>query len=112
MVNATTSQIRELVNSIAQRSKALASTSESASNYYAQVRLLKNSIETLEAWTQHLDPNQRPSVNRKLALDAVAAVEATDDEDDECEGHYDDDYTLTSGVGIGEATYCDGSCLR
>lgn len=27
-----------------------------------------------------------------------------------CEGHYDDDSTLTSGVGIGEPTYCDGSC--
>ncbi|MFJ2115139.1 hypothetical protein ACIOEX_25130 [Streptomyces sp. NPDC087850] len=29
-----------------------------------------------------------------------------------CEGHYDDDTTLTSGVGIGEATYCDGSCAQ
>jgi hypothetical protein len=28
----------------------------------------------------------------------------------ECEGHYDDDATLTSGVGIGEPTFCDGSC--
>lgn len=27
-----------------------------------------------------------------------------------CEGHYDDDRTLTSGVGIGESTFCDGSC--
>ena len=27
-----------------------------------------------------------------------------------CEGHVDDDHTLTSGVGIGEATHCDGSC--
>lgn len=27
-----------------------------------------------------------------------------------CEGHYDDDATLLSGVGIGEPTYCDGSC--
>lgn len=33
-------------------------------------------------------------------------------EDAECPGHYDDDATLTSGVGIGEATYCDGSCQR
>lgn len=31
-------------------------------------------------------------------------------EDSECEGHYDDDYTLLSGAGIGEATYCNGSC--
>lgn len=30
----------------------------------------------------------------------------------ECEGHYDDDATLMSGAGIGEATYCDGSCRR
>lgn len=27
-----------------------------------------------------------------------------------CEGHYDDDATLTSGAGIGEPRYCDGSC--
>lgn len=27
-----------------------------------------------------------------------------------CEGHYDDDHTLTSGAGIGEPTFCDGSC--
>ncbi|WP_274916841.1 hypothetical protein [Streptomyces sp. WZ-12] len=31
---------------------------------------------------------------------------------DECEGHYDDDDTLMSGSGIGEATRCDGSCVR
>jgi hypothetical protein len=30
--------------------------------------------------------------------------------DRQCEGHYDDDHTLTSGVGIGEPTFCDGSC--
>lgn len=34
-----------------------------------------------------------------------------DDDEDECPGHYDDDATLTSGAGIGEAAYCDGSCL-
>lgn len=28
----------------------------------------------------------------------------------DCPGHYDDDATLTSGAGIGEATYCDGTC--
>jgi hypothetical protein len=37
-----------------------------------------------------------------------------DDEDDcdepACEGHYDDGHTLTSGAGIGQPTYCDGSC--
>lgn len=30
---------------------------------------------------------------------------------EECEGHTDDDAALTSGKGIGEAVYCDGSCL-
>lgn len=30
--------------------------------------------------------------------------------DGECEGHYDDDYALTSGNSIGEPVYCDGSC--
>lgn len=29
-----------------------------------------------------------------------------------CPGHVDDDSTLLSGVGVGEATFCDGSCLR
>jgi hypothetical protein len=28
-----------------------------------------------------------------------------------CEGHYDDDYTLASGAGLGELTYCEGSCV-
>lgn len=28
----------------------------------------------------------------------------------ECDGHVDDDAALLSGVGIGEAIYCDGSC--
>lgn len=32
------------------------------------------------------------------------------DDDAECEGHYDDDHTLNSGAGIGEATYCNGAC--
>jgi hypothetical protein len=27
-----------------------------------------------------------------------------------CDGHYDDDHALTSGAGISEPTYCDGSC--
>lgn len=30
--------------------------------------------------------------------------------DNQCEGHYDDDAALTSGAGIGEPVYCDGSC--
>jgi hypothetical protein len=38
--------------------------------------------------------------------------QAHDDGEFECEGHYNDDLTLTSGVGIGQATYCDGSCKR
>lgn len=29
-----------------------------------------------------------------------------------CPGHVDDDSTLMSGAGIGEASYCDGSCQR
>ena len=29
---------------------------------------------------------------------------------DGCEGHYDTDEALTSGVGIGEGIYCDGTC--
>jgi hypothetical protein len=27
-----------------------------------------------------------------------------------CPGHYDDDYTLMSGAGIGEPTFCNGRC--
>ena len=29
---------------------------------------------------------------------------------EECEGHYDTDDALTSGVGIGEPVFCGGSC--
>jgi hypothetical protein len=34
------------------------------------------------------------------------------EDDPECEGHYDDDDALTSGAGIGELTYCDGTCVQ
>jgi hypothetical protein len=27
-----------------------------------------------------------------------------------CPGHADDDWVLTSGAGIGEELYCDGTC--
>lgn len=37
-----------------------------------------------------------------------ASVERADDEDG-CEGHYDDDAALLRG-GIGEPYYCDGTC--
>ncbi len=33
-----------------------------------------------------------------------------DDPEEGCQGHVDDDYTLTSGAGIGDAITCDGSC--
>lgn len=33
------------------------------------------------------------------------------DDAPQCEGHADDDAALTSGVGIGESIYCDGSCV-
>lgn len=50
---------------------------------------------------------------RGPVADADDDVETTYDEDDEeCEGHYDTDETLLSGAGIGEPTYCDGSCKR
>lgn len=29
----------------------------------------------------------------------------------ECEGHYDDDFALTSGAGIGEPVFCNGACV-
>lgn len=32
-------------------------------------------------------------------------------DDEECAGHYDDDFALNSGAGIGEPVYCDGSCM-
>lgn len=35
---------------------------------------------------------------------------AEDDSSLKCGGHYDTDDTLTSGVGIGEPVYCDGTC--
>jgi hypothetical protein len=45
---------------------------------------------------------------------AVANGECCDEhgipEDERCEGHYDDDSALNSGVGIGGATFCNGKC--
>lgn len=32
-------------------------------------------------------------------------------DEEKCEGHYDDDYALTSSNSIGEPYYCDGSCM-
>ncbi len=32
------------------------------------------------------------------------------EEDTGCPGHYDTDDALTSGIGIGESVYCDGTC--
>jgi hypothetical protein len=29
---------------------------------------------------------------------------------EECPGHADDDWVLTSGAGIGEELFCDGTC--
>jgi predicted flap endonuclease-1-like 5' DNA nuclease len=42
--------------------------------------------------------------------DAATTAPEDDEPDNKCEGHYDDDFTLLSGVGIGEPTYCDGTC--
>jgi hypothetical protein len=39
----------------------------------------------------------------------LVRVQPDGDDAPECEGHYD--YTLMSGAGIGEPTYCDGSCV-
>ncbi|MDX3867256.1 hypothetical protein [Streptomyces europaeiscabiei] len=41
---------------------------------------------------------------------ASAAVEGDEDGDPVCEGHNGEDDDLLRGVGIGETTYCDGSC--
>lgn len=38
-----------------------------------------------------------------------APVKRADDEEDGCDGHYDDDAALLRG-GIGEPYYCDGTC--
>ncbi|MFE4832927.1 hypothetical protein [Streptomyces sp. NPDC056672] len=35
---------------------------------------------------------------------------AVEDDDPACEGHSGEDGDLLGGVGIGETTYCDGSC--
>lgn len=54
-----------------------------------------------------------PDQARRIGLALIAMADTVEaDGDNECEGHYDDDYTLMSGAGIGEATYCDGSCRR
>lgn len=40
----------------------------------------------------------------------MANSDQTPDLSEFCQGHYDDDHTLLSGVGIGEPTFCDGTC--
>lgn len=59
------------------------------------------------------DYNALPSHMRECQRDDAYGVENEDDDSESrCDGHYDDDDALTSGVGIGEAIYCDGSCRR
>jgi hypothetical protein len=43
-------------------------------------------------------------------LRAAARRGEYDDDGRDCLGHVDTDEALLSGVGIGEAVYCDGSC--
>ncbi|MET8859624.1 hypothetical protein [Streptomyces sp. NPDC004579] len=50
------------------------------------------------------------------ASESTGEPDGADDKDDEggdpaCEGHSGEDCDLLRGVGIGETTYCDGSCM-
>jgi hypothetical protein len=63
------------------------------------------------AWTL---PEDQDWDAARAEIEAGAQYMDDDDEyDDEegCEGHCDTDDALTSGVGIGEAVYCDGTCV-
>ncbi|MFB7858823.1 hypothetical protein [Rhodococcus qingshengii] len=72
--------------------------------------LIKVSIQgkgEYETTVHHLDemmnrylPASLPDLRKKIV---VMSGEG-------CEGHYDTDEALLSGVGIGEAMYCDGMC--
>lgn len=93
--------------------------------------------EGLTLYTFHEGAYDRQSADDRLALDMLGTyltarqmrgetdkvpgwsdmwadkIPPDDDEDDEtpgCEGHVDTDDALTSGAGIGEPVYCDGSC--
>ncbi|MGW2513641.1 hypothetical protein ACWC0A_30455 [Streptomyces scopuliridis] len=54
--------------------------------------------ELMSGWTQTIEP---------LTDQSADTYDAS-----QCEGHYDDDAALTSGAGIGEPIYCDGSCVN
>lgn len=47
-----------------------------------------------------------------LSGEDLADIAAYLDDEPGCEGHADDDFVLTSGVGAGESVYCDGSCIE
>lgn len=73
---ASDTQIQELANTIALQADALASGKVDASALFAHVRRIADNADTLKAWTadrEHIPP----SVNRRAAVAAVTAVEAS-----------------------------------
>lgn len=73
---ATEAQIRDLANTIALQSDALAQGKIDPSALYATVRKISENARTLEVWTSHLKP-EPVSQNRVIAVEAVNAVEAS-----------------------------------
>ncbi|USH45908.1 hypothetical protein SEA_VIEENROSE_73 [Streptomyces phage VieEnRose] len=73
------------------------------SNFFAALDLIEGAAEDESHWF-------RGSSSHWL-VGSLEQIWVQVYEDVECEGHHDDDYTLESGVGIGEATYCDGECV-
>lgn len=57
---------------------------------------------------RHLAEQVRTELDGETLADMAAYL----DEDAVCQGHYDDDRTLLSGVFAGEPTFCDGTCVQ
>lgn len=76
MTIATDEQIQDLANTIALQADALASGKIDADALFAHVRRIADNAETLKAWTT--DRQVWPATpERKIAVEAVAAVEAS-----------------------------------
>lgn len=67
-------------------------------------------LERCHCGEAHDESCTHPMGDGKLYHTTQCVWSGHDSDESDCPGHYDDNQTLTSGAGIGEPTYCDGSC--
>ncbi|MCY0933652.1 hypothetical protein [Streptomyces sp. H34-S4] len=81
------------------------------SNYLTALDLIKAAADDGRTDTEISDEHVIDGTSRHWAVGSLRTIYVQVYEDVECEGHYDDDRILESGAGLGEAAYCDGSCI-